>query len=165
MKKSIEKLELLWVLIGTGFGIGYIKIASGTFASLLGIIIYLLIYFVTDSTAFYITYFLLLLLLTPISTFVAGYLEKHIFKQKDPHPVVIDEIVGYLFALAFIRTPDLQRTFIYVTVAFFLFRFFDIIKPPPIRQSQKLHSGWGIVTDDILAGLFCLPVFIIWQFF
>ena len=165
MKINMRKFEPLWIMIGTGLGVGYIKIASGTFASLLGIVFYLLIYFICDDSSFYLAYFIVLLLLTPLSIYVASYLEKNVFKQKDPHPVVIDEIVGYLFALAFIKSPDLQRTFIYVTVAFFLFRFFDIVKPSPIRQSQNLPSGLGIVIDDVLAGLFCLPVFIIWQFF
>lgn len=67
----------------------------------------------------------------------------------DPGQVVIDEGVGFLFAVAFL--PPSAGTII---AGFFVFRAFDIVKPPPARQLEALPGGWGIVADDIVAGLY-----------
>lgn len=72
--------------------------------------------------------------------------------QKDPRPVVIDEVAGQLIALAF-----LPLSWLNMLMAFLLFRLFDILKPFPINWLDKnLPGGFGIMTDDILAGLFAL---------
>ena len=68
---------------------------------------------------------------------------------KDPRQVVIDEGVGFLFAVAFL--PPSAGTII---AGFFVFRAFDIVKPPPARQLEVLPGGWGIVADDVVAGLY-----------
>ena len=67
----------------------------------------------------------------------------------DPGQVVIDEGVGFLFAVAFL--PPSAGT---VIAGFFVFRAFDIVKPPPARRLEALPGGWGIVADDIVAGLY-----------
>jgi phosphatidylglycerophosphatase A len=67
---------------------------------------------------------------------------------KDPSRVVIDEAAGYLFTVAWLP-PDAT-----VAVAgFVLFRVLDIFKPPPVRQCERLPGGWGIMADDIAAGI------------
>ena len=63
--------------------------------------------------------------------------------------VVVDEGVGFLFAMAFL--PPGAGT---VIAGFFVFRAFDIVKPPPARQLEALPRGWGIVADDVVAGLY-----------
>ena len=68
---------------------------------------------------------------------------------KDPRQVVIDEGVGFLFAVAFL--PPSAGTII---AGFFVFRAFDIVKPPPARQLEVMPGGWGIVADDVVAGLY-----------
>ncbi len=68
---------------------------------------------------------------------------------EDPGQVVIDEGVGFLFAVAFL--PPSAGT---VIAGFFVFRAFDIVKPPPARQLEALPGGWGIVADDMVAGLY-----------
>ncbi|HIG19007.1 MAG TPA: phosphatidylglycerophosphatase A [Candidatus Handelsmanbacteria bacterium] len=66
----------------------------------------------------------------------------------NPGPVVIDEAAGFLFTVAFLPHG------LWTTVAaFLLFRILDILKPPPARQLEKLHGGWGIVLDDVAAGI------------
>src|SRR5580704_8325093 len=70
---------------------------------------------------------------------------------KDPQFVVIDEVAGQLIAL--IAVPLAWKTFL---AGFILFRAFDIIKPPPVRQLEKLPEGTGIVLDDVAAGIFAL---------
>lgn len=68
---------------------------------------------------------------------------------KDPGQVVVDEGVGFLFTVSLLPT-DIWT----VIVAFFVFRVLDIIKPPPARQLEALPGGWGIVVDDVVAGIY-----------
>jgi phosphatidylglycerophosphatase A len=72
---------------------------------------------------------------------------------KDPQFVVIDEVAGQLVAL--IAVPLAWKTFV---AGFILFRGFDIVKPPPVRQLEKLPEGTGIVLDDVAAGLYACGV-------
>ena len=72
---------------------------------------------------------------------------------KDPQFVVIDEVAGQLIAL--IAVPLAWKTFL---AGLILFRVFDIVKPPPVRQLEKLPEGAGIVLDDVAAGLYALAV-------
>ena len=68
----------------------------------------------------------------------------------DPGRVVIDEIAGYLLTMA--GSP---ATAAHIITGFFLFRFFDVVKPPPVRQAEKkLRGGLGVVADDLLAGAY-----------
>lgn len=69
---------------------------------------------------------------------------------KDPQTVVIDEVIGQWIAL--VAVPS--WSWIPVAAAFVLFRFFDIVKPWPVRQFEKLPGGWGIVMDDVMAGVY-----------
>ena len=66
----------------------------------------------------------------------------------DPQIIVIDEIVGYLFTMAFLPVTGMT-----LFLAFVLFRIFDIIKPPPGRRLEHLHGGLGVVADDLWAGI------------
>jgi phosphatidylglycerophosphatase A len=72
---------------------------------------------------------------------------------KDPQFVVIDEVAGQLITL--IAVPLAWKTFL---AGFILFRAFDIVKPPPVRQLERLPEGLGIVLDDVAAGAFALAV-------
>lgn len=72
---------------------------------------------------------------------------------KDPQIVVIDEVAGQIVAL--IAAPLSWKTLL---VGFILFRMFDILKPPPVRQLEKLPEGTGIMVDDLAAGLYALIV-------
>ena len=69
--------------------------------------------------------------------------------RNDPSEVVIDEVAGF-FAATFFLPPSL----LVMALGFVLFRFFDILKPYPIRRLEALKGGWGIVMDDLLAGLY-----------
>src|SRR6202034_2177705 len=72
---------------------------------------------------------------------------------KDPQFVVIDEVAGQLIAL--VGAPLTWKSFL---AGFILFRAFDIVKPPPVRQLERLPEGTGIVLDDVAAGLYALAV-------
>jgi phosphatidylglycerophosphatase A len=72
---------------------------------------------------------------------------------KDPQVIVIDEIAGFLIA-NFLNRPKLSS----LILAFILFRFFDIVKPFPTAKAERLPGGFGIVLDDVVAGLYVLVI-------
>lgn len=142
-------MKQLGVLIATFFGVGRIRIAPGTWTSL---IVTLIIYFIPAQSL----PFTLLALLTGI-VFVIGIpaartCEKH-FQKEDPRQCVIDEVAGQLVCLWF-----LPHTIGFYGAAFLLFRFFDILKPFPIKQSEHIPHGIGIMLDDVLAGFYALII-------
>ena len=73
---------------------------------------------------------------------------------KDPGFFVLDEVIGYLVTVFWMRGPSVLA----LTLAFFVFRFFDIVKPPPARQLEALGGGDGILLDDVFSGLYGLGV-------
>ncbi len=75
-------------------------------------------------------------------------------RGKDPGFFVLDEVIGYLVTCLSTRGPSLLA----LTLAFFVFRFFDIVKPPPARALERLGGGDGILLDDVIAGLYGLAV-------
>lgn len=78
---------------------------------------------------------------------------------KDPKRIVIDEYASFLLPLFFTT-----KKIIPLSVAFFSFRFFDILKPFPLRRLEKLPGGWGVMSDDIGAGLYTLIIVLILKF-
>lgn len=144
---SMRKLSLF---IATGFGSGYLRPASGTWGT--GVAMLLLWLGGSWWTAAGLLaqiIFCLAVFAVAVATSYTG--EAH-FKKKDPSPVVIDEIIGYFCTMIALPAEPL-----YLIAAFFLFRLLDILKPFPAHESQSLPSGWGIVVDDVLAGLYgCL---------
>ncbi|SIO38908.1 phosphatidylglycerophosphatase A family protein [Halodesulfovibrio marinisediminis] len=76
-----------------------------------------------------------------------------ILGSKDPGEIVLDELVGQWITIL----PFAALSFWWMVIAFFLFRVFDIAKPYPIRDSEKwLERGWGVMIDDVLAGLYAM---------
>jgi phosphatidylglycerophosphatase A len=71
----------------------------------------------------------------------------------DPGPVVIDEVMGQCVTL--VAAPFSWKV---ALAGFFLFRAFDIVKPPPARQLERAHGGWGIMLDDLAAGVYAAAV-------
>lgn len=138
------KLNFFEMLIGSGFYTGYIPFASGTWGSLAALIIYLIPGFEKP-----------VVIIPAIIVFIIlGIITGNKFDViygKDPAECTVDEIVGMWISLLF-----LPKTFLVVTAAFFLWRAFDIIKPSPARQAEKLPGGLGIMMDDIIAGLYSL---------
>jgi phosphatidylglycerophosphatase A len=97
-----------------------------------------------------------ILLLTIVGIWSAGSAERDL--GHDAHPIVIDEVVGQWIPLLFTN-----KSISWVVVAFFLFRILDVIKPFGIRDSQKLPGGYGVVIDDLLAGLLAGVIIMIGQ--
>lgn len=137
--------EKSFLFFSTGFFSGYFPFASGTFASFIAIIIYLIIPGFENPLINFVIVFIFFL----IGIFTSGYAEKQY--GFDPPEVVIDEIVGMWMTMLFV-----PKTFLLSAIGFSLFRFFDIVKPYPAKQSQELKGGLGIMLDDIIAGLYSL---------
>ncbi|VEN73090.1 Phosphatidylglycerophosphatase A [Candidatus Desulfarcum epimagneticum] len=132
------------VFIATGFFIGKIPFAPGTFGSIPGLLLAFMMSCLDFSlAAFFMAFFI------PAAIWISGKAES-ILKAKDPGQIVIDEMAG--MGVALMGLPFNLQTAVW---GFFLFRFFDILKPFPIKRiERKLPGGAGIVMDDVLAGLF-----------
>jgi phosphatidylglycerophosphatase A len=129
-------------LITTGFFSGYSQFAPGTAGSAVAMVIYLLLPEMSMLSWGVLLAFLFLLAVP------AAYAGEALW-GKDPGPVVIDEIVGYFVTVAF-----LPFSVGLAVAGFFIFRVLDILKPPPARQSESLPGGWGVVVDDVVAGIY-----------
>ena len=131
-------------VIATVFKTGYVPIAPGTIGSVVGLLVFWLI---KDSASFTVQ------ILVIGALFFAGVWASTIVEQdlerQDPGIVVVDEVVGMLIALML-----LPPTTTVIFLAFFLFRLFDIVKPYPARWCEQLSGGWGIMMDDVVAGLY-----------
>jgi phosphatidylglycerophosphatase A len=129
-------------LIATLGGIGYSRIAPGTCGSLAALVIY---FFIKENA---VLYGVATLFLLTLGFLVSGKAEG-IFAKKDPHPVVIDEACGLLIALFMV-----PFSYGAAILGFLVFRTIDVIKPFPIRRLEGLHGSLGIMSDDILAGVY-----------
>jgi phosphatidylglycerophosphatase A len=135
-----------WRIAATFFYLGKLPIAPGTWGSLGALFLWL---FLPITTSVHLSVILTLFVLGVYSSHkVAKYLKVH-----DPSEVVIDEVVGMGISLFM-----LPHNWVLYLIAFLLFRFFDILKPSFIYQIQNLPGGWGIMLDDVLAGLFTLAI-------
>jgi len=128
----------------TGCGSGYVPLAPGTAGTAAAIIPFFLISSLS----------LPLYLLTTVSfIFISVWIAHQaaaLLQMKDPPPVVIDEVAGYLVTMA-----SFPCTWQYVAAGFILFRVFDIIKPFPARWiDRQVKGGYGIVLDDVAAGIY-----------
>ena len=130
------------LLINTCFYVGKIPIAPGTMGSIVALILW---FFLQPSVYIMI---LLLIVLIPLSFYTIS-VELNNTEAKDPQYIVVDEVVGMWITLMFISTNNILHIFL----AFILFRMLDIIKPSIIYRVQFIPGAWGILLDDIIAGL------------
>jgi len=127
--------------LASGLGTGYSPLASGTAGSLLAVLIW---WYLPETLALkLILAFIVLVISIPVSTAA-----EELYGKKDDSRIVIDEVIGMWLSLIFI--PHYIK---YYAAAFFLFRLFDVIKPFGIKKIQSWRGGWGIVMDDVFAGL------------
>ncbi len=191
MKAPVEKRKPQGILDHlslalTTFGVGYIPAAPGTYGSMVGIAIYLVVTSVAVGTAFafapwtqpvlpflashpsymipatafaWIHVFVLILLL--VFTLVGIWASSHsipLLGNTDPSEAVVDEVIGQLITFSFV---PFGIDWPLILAGFLLFRLFDIWKPYPIRALEVLPGGLGICADDIVAGVYagiCLAI-------
>lgn len=139
-------MDRLLMAIATGFGLGYLPKAPGTWGTLLALPIHYMI--VRLPLQGYITAIAIIIV---VAILTAGSAEK-ILDRPDPKIVVIDEVAGMLITM--IALPAHPAAWF---MAFVLFRIFDIAKPFPVNFfDQRFHGGLGIVLDDLMAGIYAL---------
>lgn len=148
-------MKALVTLLATWGGTGFSPVASGTVGTLGAIPFYLLLARLPLSLYLVVTVLFFL-----FASWVSGRAEE-IFNEKDSGKIVIDEVAGYLVTMVG-AAADLKS----VIIGFFLFRLFDIIKPPPARYfDRRMKNGWGVVLDDVAAGVYaCLALHLILRF-
>jgi phosphatidylglycerophosphatase A len=150
-------------LLITGLGTGYLRPAPGTWGSLGPCIIFFLMACMDARSGRVTTSAVMLaivILASVICVALGGFAEKA-FGRKDPSHCTTDEWAGQALTLFLLPTagslnhrPQWQVWLLIVGVAFVAFRLADIIKPPPARQFEKLPRGWGILLDDLMAGVY-----------
>jgi phosphatidylglycerophosphatase A len=143
----------LWAeLTATFFRLGYLRPGPGTWGSAAGMLLWAAVGYRLPEGARTPTVIALAVMVTAIGIPAATRVARA-SSTKDPQFVVIDEVAGQLITL--IGAPISWKTFL---AGFILFRAFDIVKPPPVRQLEKLPEGTGIVLDDVAAGIYALIV-------
>jgi len=136
-------LDALAKLVATGLGSGYSPLAPGTAGSLVGLLLFLPI-----ARLAWPAQLLALLAVTLVGTLAAGRVARRLGIE-DPGLVVVDEVAGQWLTLAAVPLTPFTAL-----VGFLLFRLMDIVKPWPARDLERLPGGWGIMADDIAAGIY-----------
>jgi phosphatidylglycerophosphatase A len=137
-------MEKFHQLISTCLGIGYTK-GGGTIAALVTCIVW---YFAwTGGNEHFWEQTTVTVILIVLGVWSSGKMEDK--WGKDSYRIVIDEVAGMCLSLLFIPVR-----WQYMVIGLFLFRFFDIVKPLYIRKMEQLNGGWGVMMDDMLAGLY-----------
>ena len=141
---GIFQRQLIIKFLASGFYTGYFPVAPGTIGSLVGILACFLLQDVP-----FTTYAIVVILTLIAGIYISGEAEK-IYQEKDSSHIVIDEIAGVFFTFIY-----LPKGISFLLAGFAAFRFFDILKPFPIRSiDEKIKGGWGIMFDDVLAGIY-----------
>ena len=133
----------LITILASFFYLGYSPLAPGTLGTLGAVPLYYLL--AVNLTNF--QYLVVTIILT-VFGIIISFKAIAIYKNDDPDEIVIDEVAGYLVTMTFIVPSAFN-----IVLGFFLFRFFDILKPFPVRHLEKLRGGYGVVLDDIAAGV------------
>jgi len=151
MPPSNSRLTPSWAtLVATFFGIGRLRPGPGSWASAATVLLWAALAYALAPSLRMPSAIALALVVTLIGIPAATRVARG-SGIKDPQFVVIDEVAGQLVAL--IAVPLTWKSFL---AGFILFRAFDIVKPPPVRQLEALPEGTGIVLDDVAAGLCAL---------
>jgi len=132
--------------------IGYLPFAPGTFGTLAAFVFMAVL---KPSVYLHIA----LTLLVVITGLVSSGKAEELFGQKDSQHIVIDEFAGYLVSVLFIPLE-----WKYLIGGFIMFRFFDIIKPPPVKKAETaFKDGFGVMADDIMAGVYANLALQLWK--
>jgi phosphatidylglycerophosphatase A len=140
---STRKNDLV-IFFATGFFTGFLPVMPGTWGTFAGIPLAII--------ALRLSWMMQAVVAAVFIVLAVSIAERAevLFEDRDARPIVIDEMAGFLVTLLW-----LPLNFMVFSLGFLLFRVFDIVKPPPISIVEKrLKGGWGIVMDDVLAGVF-----------
>ena len=153
-------------LFVTCFGIGAFRFAPGTITSLVTtIFLFSLFHIINLSNNFILTVLILIFVYSFYA--VSEYIRDN--KNKDPKEIVIDEFIGqsipiYLYEIAHGTTKNFQEAALFYSYIFILFRYFDIKKPYPVNYiDKKFKNSFGVIIDDVVAGLYVVLTLIIFM--
>ena len=159
----IKNINYLFV---TFFGIGTIRYAPGTIASLITTILLFSFFHIINLSNHFIL--IILIVIFFLSFYAVGIYIKN-SENKDPKEVVIDEFIGqsipiYLYEISHGTEKNTQDAIIFYIYIFILFRFFDIKKPYPINIfDKKFNNSFGVIFDDVIAGLYVVLTLVIFM--
>ena len=159
----IKTLNYLFV---TCFGIGSFRFAPGTFASLATTVFLFSLFHILNLSSNIILFFLVIIFV--YSFYAVSYFIKD-KENKDPKEVVIDEFIGqsipiYIYEISHGTVKEYPEVILYYIYIFFLFRFFDIKKPFPVNFfDRKFKNSFGVILDDVVAGLYVVLTLIIFM--
>ena len=159
-------MDRIKALLVTGLGGGYFPIAPGTVGSAVVAAAFFLVVYLSGGDVALVNGVLVGILVFSCVVCVAlGNFTERAFGKKDPGQCVIDEWAGQAVALlgAPLSGAELVPTLTVTAIGFFAFRFFDILKPFPARRMEKLPKGWGVLCDDLIAGLYALAIVQLWR--
>lgn len=157
---SVQRFPLFPRLIATSFGAGFLPVAPGTWGALVAVVLWLPFYFWASAPVCAAVTAAAAVAYTFAGVWASDIAEK--YWGPDPAVACADETVGQWFALLAVvpGAPWWE-----IVLAFVLFRFFDIVKPLGIRRSESIPGGWGMMADDIIAGIYsALIILLINQF-
>jgi phosphatidylglycerophosphatase A len=151
--RNTTRTRWAWA-IATFFGAGYLRPGPGTWASVAAVVLWAAFAWLAHPSPLTVLIALLAgILLTLVFGIPAATVVERQSGRHDPGFVVIDEVAGQWITLLF--SPVDWR---HALIALVLFRLFDIVKPFPVRRIERLPAGWGIVFDDVAAGLYALGI-------
>ena len=159
----IKKINTLFV---TMFGLGRIPKIPGTFGSLATVILLYIFFHILDLSPLLIFVFLIIIF---VFSFKAVALHIKNNDNKDPKEVVIDEFIGqsipiYVYEISHGTEKSYDEAIIFYGACFILFRFFDIVKPFPVNFfDKKFKNSFGVIFDDVVAGLYVVLTLIIFM--
>ena len=153
-------------LFVTMFGLGQIKFMPGTFGSLATVIILYYLFHILNISPNIILFGLIIIFIYSFYA-VSSHIENN--ENKDPGEIVIDEFLGqsipiYLYEISHGTIKDPQEAVLFYLYIFILFRYFDIKKPFPVSFfDQKFKNSFGVILDDVMAGLYVVLTLIIFM--
>jgi len=136
-------MKRLIPFLASGFGAGYSPFIPGTMGTLIGIPVLFVLSGISSPV-----YEITVLAFFFLAVWISGKAQEY-WGREDDQRIVIDEIVGFLITMLWIPS-----TFFTVICGFFFFRLFDITKPFPARRLEKVRGGYGVVLDDVMAGVY-----------
>jgi len=154
-------METIKKLIVSGLGTGYLPVAPGTWGSGAVAVIFLLSAWGCSGNWYCISAVMLAVAgVASIACVALGAFAQRAYGKKDPSQCTLDEWAGQ--GVAYLLLPPFRHSAVngwgeWIAVAgvgFLAFRVMDIIKPPPARSLEKLREGWGVLLDDIIAGIY-----------
>ena len=135
-------------IVATVFGIGYVGKGGGTIAAMFYCMIWLLLPAGFSQSVWQV---IIIIFIISIGVWCSNFVDA--IWGKDSSKVVIDEVAGMAITLLFV-----PQNYKYAIISLILFRFFDILKPMGIKNLESLPKGWGVMADDVLAGVYSLTI-------